>query len=186
MRYPAAETAKKHERILGEATRLFRDRGLTSVSVGEVMKAAGLTHGSFYNHFESKQSLVDECVKHATVQSLTDMATGEKSAAGLDAYVANYLSAGHRDDAGNGCLMSALASEISREPTIRPTMTHYVQSFIAGLSTHFPWPKKTNARREAIQMTATLVGAMILARAVDDPALSNEILDAVQTGLITK
>jgi AcrR family transcriptional regulator len=61
-RYPAAETAEKHERILSEASRLFRERGLSGVSVGDLMKAADLTHGSFYNHFDSKQSSIAECI----------------------------------------------------------------------------------------------------------------------------
>jgi TetR/AcrR family transcriptional repressor of nem operon len=64
VRYPAAETAEKHERILSEASRLFRERGLSGVSVGDLMKASDLTHGSFYNHFDSKQSLIAACIAH--------------------------------------------------------------------------------------------------------------------------
>src|SRR5271155_3143577 len=70
MRYPAAETAEKHERILNEAARLFRERGFSGVSVSEIMKATGLTHGPFYNHFDSKEELMAESVVHGFQRTL--------------------------------------------------------------------------------------------------------------------
>src|SRR5579862_9591050 len=75
MRYPAKETAAKHERIVKEASRLFRERGFENVTVGEVMKAAGLTHGAFYAHFGSKQELQEAAVAHGQKLS-ADRAAG--------------------------------------------------------------------------------------------------------------
>ena len=69
MRYPASETAEKHEQILTEAARLFRERGLSGAGVAEIMKAAGLTHGAFYAHFPSKDALAAKAVERALAQS---------------------------------------------------------------------------------------------------------------------
>jgi len=179
VRYPAAKTAEKHERILREASRLFRERGLSGVSVGLLMKAAGLTHGSFYNHFDSKQSLIAECIAHVCALAVKQLDAAEPTAAGKRGFVSEYLSLAARDDPGRACLMPSLAPEIAREPIARPAMTRYVRSFIDKLVSHFPWPAAADARRDAIRMTASLVGALALARAVDDEALSEEILREV-------
>ncbi len=183
MRYPAAETAEKHTRVLNEATRLFRDRGFSGVNVATIMKAAGLTHGSFYNHFDSKMDLMGECILHGADQSLADMQQSQSTIEGRRGYVENYLSVGHRDDPGSGCLMSTLASDVGRETEVKRPMTRYVSSFIEKLSTHFPWSKKADARRQAIRATAAMVGALMLSRAVDDEDLSLEILREVAAGL---
>ncbi len=183
LRYPAAETAAKHQRVLEEASRLFRDKGFDGVSIPELMKAAGLTHGSFYNHFNSKTELASACIIDGATKSLSDMGNAEPSQVGKKAYVDTYLSETHRDDPGSGCFMAALGSEIRRAPSARGAMTRFVSSFIDKLTMHFPWSTKRHARRDAIRMTAALVGGLILARAVDDQALSQEILREVAEGL---
>src|SRR5471030_3162784 len=100
MRYPAAETAEKHQRILDAASRLFRERGFSGVSVGEIMKETGLTHGPFYNHFASKEALIAESLAHITCKSLEGIDEVSPDAAGKAAYLASYLSEGHRDAPG--------------------------------------------------------------------------------------
>jgi TetR/AcrR family transcriptional repressor of nem operon len=180
MRYPAAETAEKHQRILDEASRLFRERGFDGVSVAEIMKATGLTHGPFYNHFASKEALMAESVAHAAAASKAGMEPAWQSPGAMVDYVQEYLSAAHRDDPGHGCLMPALGSEVCRVPAVRTGFTAYVQSSIASLAAHFPWPAKRHARRDAIRMLSSMVGALMLARAVDDQALSEEILRDVR------
>ena len=176
VRYPAAETAEKHERILHEASRLFRENGLSGVSVGDLMQAADLTHGSFYNHFKSKQSLVGECINFLRPRAVGRIEAAKPTEAGKRAFVSKYLSITSRDEPGQSCLISVLGPEIAREPAARPAMTNYVKTFIGKLVSHFPWPRPADARRDAIRMTASLVGALVLARAVDDEALSTEIL----------
>jgi len=183
VRYPAAETAEKHQRILNQATRLFRDRGFDGVNIAEIMNAAGLTHGSFYNHFESKSALISSCIVHGAAKSLADIDAVEPTVAGKKAYVDTYLSIAHRDDPGSGCLMSALASEVGREPVAQGAMTRFVHSFLDKLTTRFPWQKPRAARRDTIRLTASLVGGLILARAVNDAELSDEILREVASGL---
>jgi TetR/AcrR family transcriptional repressor of nem operon len=180
MRYPAAETAEKHERILDQASRLFRERGFSGVSVSEIMKATDLTHGSFYNHFDSKDALISKSLDYASRKSLADLANAKDSSESMLAYVMDYLSPEHRDEPGNGCLMAALGTEIGREPVARASFTAHLKTSVERFAAYFPWSKKRNKRRNAIRTLSTLVGAMILARAVDDPAFSDEILSQVR------
>ena len=100
MRYPVEETAAKHERIVKEASRLFRERGFENVSVGEVMKAAGLTHGAFYAHFGSKEELQAAAVAYGIKVSLGRMQRIKKN---RGSYADRYLSRWHRDNPGDGC-----------------------------------------------------------------------------------
>ena len=113
MRYPAEETDAKHERIVKEASRLFRERGFENVSVGEVMKAAGLTHGAFYAHFGSKEELQAAAVAYGQKVSL-ERVQRSKNKKAKESYVDRYLSPLHRDNPGDGCTMAALGQEVSR------------------------------------------------------------------------
>ena len=114
MRYPAKETAAKHERIVKEASRLFRERGFENVTVGEVMKAAGLTHGAFYAHFGSKQELQEAAVAYGQGLSASRARSYGATKKGRKAYADRYLSPWHRDNPGDGCTMAALAQEVAR------------------------------------------------------------------------
>jgi TetR/AcrR family transcriptional repressor of nem operon len=119
MRYPASETAAKHERIVKEASRLFRERGFENVSVAEVMKAAGLTHGAFYAHFSSKKELQAAAVAYGIKVSLERMQRGN-SKKSKGSFADLYLSRWHRDNPGDGCTMAALAQEVARStPELR-------------------------------------------------------------------
>jgi TetR/AcrR family transcriptional regulator, transcriptional repressor for nem operon len=184
MRYPASQTAEKHERILREAARLFRERGFDGAGVSDIMKAAGLTHGAFYAHFPSKDALEVEAVESAFAQSdnrvyaLTANA-GDPKRAFLD----GYLSAAHRDHPGSGCVMAALGPEIARDSAARTPFTRRVRQMIEGMAGRFRWKRKAAARRNAIHLLSAAVGALSLARAVDDPRLSDEILESVRDSL---
>lgn len=178
MRYPAEETAARHERILQQASRLFRERGIGGVSVPEIMKAAHLTHGPFYNHFASKDALITESLKAAMDRQVQRLRSGMRAKAGLCAFLDDYLSSEHRDDPGGGCVMAALAGEVARNPGARVPFTQYVKDMLSAMSEKFA-PKenrKEEARAEALRILVAIVGAVILARAVDDNALSDEIL----------
>lgn len=180
MRYPAEETAQKHQRILEQASQLFRERGFSGVSLSEIMKATGLTHGAFYNHFDSKDALISKSLEHASTISCADLTTALHTPEDMAAYVDKYLSIEHRDAPATGCLITSLGPEISREPIARAGFTTHIRTMIDKLSRHSPWSKKTNARRKALCTLSTMVGAMVLARGVDDPELSEEILRAVR------
>ena len=171
MRYPAEETAAKHERIVKEASRLFRERGFENVSVGEVMKAAGLTHGAFYAHFASKEELQAAAVAYGQRVSLERVQRNKNKGS----YADRYLSPRHRDNPGDGCTMAALGEEVARSaPELKATFEQGLEEILSA---------ECGDRKEAIFRTAALLGGVVLARAVQDPRLSDEILRSVRRKL---
>src|SRR5215468_8341509 len=174
MRYPVEETAAKHERIVKEASRLFRERGFENVSVGEVMKAAGLTHGAFYAHFGSKKKLEAAAVAYGQKVSLR-RAQRSNSQKSKGSYADRYLSRWHRDHPGDGCTMAALAQEVARStPELKAAFEQGLEAILSA---------EAGDRKEAIFQTAAMLGGIVLARAVQDQRLSNEILKSVRQKL---
>ncbi len=175
MRYPVEETAAKHERIVKEASRLFRERGFENVSVGEVMKAAGLTHGAFYAHFDSKEELQAAAVAYGQKVSLARLQSSKRKKS-KGSFTDAYLSRRHRDNPGDGCTMAALAQEVARSnPELRAAFELGLENILSG---------KGGDRKEAILWTAAMMGGVVLARAVQDPRLSDEILESVRQKLV--
>lgn len=171
MKVSREQMAENRERILAAASRLFREKGFEAVTVADVMKAAGLTHGGFYGHFESKDDLVAQALAHALKASI-------RKTLDPSAFIASYLSPEHRDNPGNGCPTAGLAAETRHQsPAAQMVMTAGLRAQIDGLSRTLPGASEADRRRNAIGNWSAMVGAMILARAVDDPALSNEVLD---------
>ena len=171
MRYPAKETAARHERIVKEASRLFRERGFENVTVGEVMKAAGLTHGAFYAHFDSKDELQAAAVAYGIKVSHERMQRGN-SKKDKESYADRYLSRWHRDNPGDGCTMAALAQEVARStPELKAAFERGFEEILS---------EQGGDRKEAIFQTAALLGGVVLARAVRDERLSEEILESVR------
>src|SRR5258707_6525774 len=111
MGYSANDTAQKHQRILNESIRLFRERGFSGVSVSEVMKAAGLTHGPFYNHFASKEALMAETLTRELQRATGEFDKLPPTQEGKDKYADYYLSEEHMNDCSMGCAVAALVSE---------------------------------------------------------------------------
>jgi TetR/AcrR family transcriptional regulator, transcriptional repressor for nem operon len=184
MRYPASQTAEKHEQILTEAARLFRERGFDRAGVADIMKAAGLTHGAFYAHFPSKNALEAEAVDRAFAQSDSRVyALRANVSDAKRAFLDSYLSAAHRDHPGTGCAMAALGPEIARDSAARKPFTQGVKHMLDGMVSRFRWKREGIARRNAIHLLSAAVGALILARAVDDPELSDEIMESVTDDL---
>ncbi len=183
MRYPAAETARKHKRIVRQAARLFRERGFSGVSVAEIMQATGLTHGPFYNHFPSKEALMAESVEHGIKNTLAGLEQVGNSPKRTVQYLDRYLSLAHRDAPGKGCTIAALAADIRQQSEVRGTFTAHVKAIIEKMVSNFAWRSKRSARGDSIRMLSTMVGALILARAVDNEALSKEILREARRGL---
>ena len=172
MRYPARETAAKHDRIVKEASRLFRERGFENVTVGEVMKAAGLTHGAFYAHFGSKQELQEAAVAYGQELSAGRVRSYGATKKGRQAYADRYLSTRHRDSPGDGCTMASLSQEVARStPGLKAAFEQGFEQIIAA---------NGGDRKEAIFQTAALLGGVVLSRAVQDKQLSNEILESVR------
>jgi TetR/AcrR family transcriptional repressor of nem operon len=180
MRYPPSETAEKHVRILNEALRSFRERGFSDVSISEIMQATGLTHGSFYNHFASKEALIAESLDHGMLGTLGSLDEVPATSAGRVKYVKSYLSTRHRDDIGAGCVISGLAADVRQEPKARAPFTRLLKAFVGKIASRFPWQSKNTSRGDSIRMVSSLVGALILSRAVEDEAFSEEILREVR------
>lgn len=176
-----AEKAESHERILEVAGQQFREKGLGGIGVANLMAAAGLTHGGFYCHFKSRSHLVEAAVQHVLQQSeeIKNERTGP-GRSGLQDYVRWYLSADHRDDLGQGCPLAALAADVRHEDK----RTRAV--FASGLRRYLDWVSSFLGGRgkatdsKAAFVTSAMVGALVLSRAVDDPAESEKILDQVR------
>ena len=169
MKVSQEQKAQNRSRILTEAGRLFREKGFDAVSVAEVMKAAGMTHGGFYGHFESKDDLIAQTIVHAVgSQSLSD---------DLSAWIDTYLSKPHREHPDLGCPMAALAGFMRQQaPEARASMAQVLAAQIATLTEIMPGEDAARRRRAAIGSWSAMVGALILARSIDNPALSDELL----------
>jgi len=181
MRVSKERLAENRERILTEAARLFRERGLAGVGVDALADAAGLTHGGLYSQFGSKERLAAEALEHALVASAVK--TGRAKT--LSAYTANYLSAAHRDAPGGGCALAALGCEVPRHAdSVRAAFTAGVRRMVGRISNLMGATTGSDVEAEALATAATLVGALVLARAVDDPQLSDRILAAARERVI--
>jgi TetR/AcrR family transcriptional repressor of nem operon len=190
MGHSRAEKTKTHKRIVKIASRRFREKGLAGVGIADLMKEAGLTVGGFYKHFDSRDALVAEAVSSAfgTWKRQVDGAASGGPAVSSAKLIDNYLNEAHRDDPGAGCAFSALAGEIARtDKRTRALATEQIRNDIQLLAGLLPRQDrdKDAARSKAILTFSALVGAMALARAVSDEALSREILKAVKELLKT-
>jgi TetR/AcrR family transcriptional repressor of nem operon len=151
------------------------------------MKDAGLTHGGFYGHFSSKEALMGEACDRALANSVAKWdklcASGDTKA--LSAIVKYYLSTRHRDDLGGGCAVVALGAEVSRHgPNVRKATSDGVRSLVDVLARVVPGKTRAAKRKRALATFATMVGAIVLARAVlSDAELSEEILKAASASI---
>jgi TetR/AcrR family transcriptional repressor of nem operon len=161
LRITEAQAQKNRDKVLAKASRLFRERGFDGVSVGELMKAAGLTHGGFYNHFSSKESLVSEAVDHA----FRAMDVERARMRSLEEFVVQYLSEQARDAPGFTCAAAALAGDVSRQPeVIRQVFAEGLERMIGFVQERLE--PDLSARSIAIDLVCRMIGALVLARAV--------------------
>jgi TetR/AcrR family transcriptional repressor of nem operon len=179
MRHSRDEKAKSHERIVEVASERIRAQGTSAPGVAEIMEAAGLTHGGFYKHFGSRDELIAEATERTLAENrraVGAMTEGVEDPLGV--YVDWYTSDAHRDDPGTGCGVAALGADVSRcDERVRHAYTDHMRSYLEqleGLLGDDP-----DARRRATVALSSLVGAVIVARAVDDEQLSAEILRSV-------
>jgi len=173
-----AQKKANHDKIVAIASRRMRERGLVGVSVAEIMAEAGLTHGGFYAHFSSRDELVREALAFAFAESERRGKKAAEKAGGdpFTAWVESYLSPAHRDDVARGCALAALTPEVSRSDSeTRAVLTEDLKRRLGARG------RKSEAAMLAALSTA--VGALMLARAVDDEELSRAILDAAKGAL---
>jgi TetR/AcrR family transcriptional repressor of nem operon len=186
------EQAGHNRRAIQTASaRLFRERGLNGVSVADLMAAAGLTHGGFYGHFDSKDALAAVACSTAFEQSAqrwSKRIEGQPdSAAALTALIDGYLSGQSRDEAGSGCSMTALATDVAREPAEKPIHGAYVAGVKKLLNVIVLLQEsgdKNADYRQAVTQLATLVGALTLARATREDTISDDFLVLVRQHLV--
>jgi TetR/AcrR family transcriptional repressor of nem operon len=182
MGYSKAQKTRTHKRIVSIASKRFREKGLAGFGIAELMKEAGLTVGGFYKHFDSRDDLVAEAVNSAFGgwQRRVDAAKSGGPSVSLGKLIDEYLNETHRDNPGSGCAFSALAPEIARgDNRTRSLTSEQVRSDIQLIATLLLGRDNRTARSRAILVFSALVGAMSLARAVSDEALSREILETV-------
>lgn len=177
MKVSREQMAENRRRILDVASGLFREKGFDAVGVAEVMKGAGLTHGGFYNHFASKDDLFAQALGHAI--------EGQRGSIGdLDAFLDEYLSPRHRDNAAHGCPFAGMAADVARQtPEARGALTEGMRAQIDRLALRLPGADDADPRSQAMAMVAAMVGAAILSRAVADPEFSDEILRRTRSWL---
>lgn len=180
MRVSREKAAENRQRIVETASRLFREHGFDRVGVDAIMHAVGLTHGGFYGHFKSKDDLAAAAVTCALEGGLEKHSRYSK----LEDLVSGYLSAQHCADRAHGCAVAALGADLARQgKSVRHGLTTYVREQFELLTGMIKTGGRAARRNRAIVTLAGMVGALTLARAVDDPVLSEEILVAMRSAL---
>jgi TetR/AcrR family transcriptional repressor of nem operon len=181
MRVTREQFEENRRRIVEAAVRLFRERGFEDVGVAEIMKAAGLTHGGFYGHFQSKDDLVAQAAAEAS-RPVLEQWRRIADARGPDALhdlARIYLSERHLEGVGEGCVIAALGPEIARRPQARGGVTASIKAVVEVLDSVTPGASSAERRRKAIAAYASWIGALVLARVSEDPDFSSEVLEAV-------
>ena len=168
-----------HERIVDAAARAIRRSGYAGTGVADIMKEAGLTHGAFYAHFASREAMLAEAADRAGAESnalAARVIAAVPPSHSLQALIATYLSKAHIPGIENGCPMSALGSEMPRQsPAVRRAATLRIKEMIDLVARQSPDWGQPGAHERALVTVATMVGTLILARAVDDAALSDAL-----------
>jgi AcrR family transcriptional regulator len=178
----AAAKDASHERIVAAASRAIRRSGYAGTGVADIMKEAGLTHGAFYAHFMSRDAMLAEAADHAgseTIAKVRKLADATPPEHALDTLIRSYLSPQHLKNIDSGCPMAALGSEMPRQsPEVRRAATARIREMVDLVARAVPDAKPAQAREQSLFTVAAMVGALMLARAVDDPALSKALCKA--------
>jgi TetR/AcrR family transcriptional regulator, transcriptional repressor for nem operon len=190
MRYSREHKLETHARIVKKASVRLREKGAHGIGVADLMKDAGLTHGGFYAHFDSREALVIEAFTHAMDRSterwrrLAEQTPPEKRLAMI---VNTYLTPLHRDDPGHGCSVPALGAEIAREsPKTRRAFAGRLEQMIDTLAAQLPGVPRKAARKQAMAAIATMMGTLVLARVAGSGDFSEELLGAGRDAVLDR
>jgi TetR/AcrR family transcriptional regulator, transcriptional repressor for nem operon len=190
MRYSKEHKQETHERIVKRAAVRLREKGAHGVGVADLMKEAGLTHGGFYAHFDSREALVIEAMGHIMDRSterwrkLGEQAPPEKRLATI---VDSYLTAAHRDEPGHGCAVPTLGAEIAREsPKTRKAFAVKLEQMIDMLASLIPDLPPKAARKQAMAAIGTMMGTLVMARIAGSGEFSDEILAAGREAILNR
>jgi TetR/AcrR family transcriptional regulator, transcriptional repressor for nem operon len=182
MRKSKSETAKTRQRIVEVASEAIRSKGIEATGVAEIMAAAGLSHGGFYRHFDSKEKLVTEAIalsrKDYFAATLTAAEEGPEA---LMKHFQEYVTSDHRDDIGSGCPLAANGSELVRvDATTRHNATEALRIWFEKTAPYMRSPDAKGKTEMAISVVTNMIGALTMSRMVDDPDLSAQILEATR------
>jgi TetR/AcrR family transcriptional regulator, transcriptional repressor for nem operon len=176
MKKSKIEAAETRRRIVKTAAAEFRRKGINGAGVNDVMAAAGLTHGGFYRHFDSK----DELIAEACAAAIDSEATNQCPALGkdgLEAILSDYLSTDHRDNLSEGCVLAGLGSELARsDDKTRAAATAGFLRLVDAVAQHYRGMKPQAAKARALVTVSAIIGAITMSRIVIDPKLSAAIL----------
>jgi TetR/AcrR family transcriptional repressor of nem operon len=190
MRYSKEHKQETHTRIVKKAAVLLREKGAHGIGVADLMKEAGLTHGGFYAHFDSREALVIEAFGYAMDRAterwrkIVEQTPADKRLATI---VEAYLTSVHRDDPGHGCAVPALGAEIAREsPKTRKAFAAKVDQLIDVIADQIADVPRKAARKQATSMLATMMGTLLLARIASSDEASDEILQAGREAVLAR
>ncbi len=187
MRYDENHKQETRARVLKVAAKALRQKGPDKLGVADVMRAAGLTHGGFYAHFPSKEAFLTESLNEIFAQSRerrNQLVEGLGPRGALSAYIDYYVSKSHRDNPASGCPIVALNSDLPRQPKkFRSAFDAGVKQLTKNLATWIAAMGIEEADKVAVSVLSAMVGAVALSRAVSDPDLSDELLDAARAGV---
>ena len=190
MRYSKEHKQETHDRIVRKASVRLREKGAHGVGVADLMKEAGLTHGGFYAHFDSREALVIEAFNYAMGRStehwrkLAEQTPPDKRFAAI---VESYLTTIHRDDPGRGCAVPTLGPEIARESAkTRRAFAARLDDMIEMIADQLPEVPRKAARAQAIAAISTMAGALVLSRVAGSGEFSEEILGAGREAVLSR
>ena len=186
MRVSREQAEANRRRIVEVAGELFREHGFDGIGLADLMKKAGLTHGGFYGHFKSKEDLAAEAAERVLSKNGERLSAVIEGAKGdpLSALLTSYLSERHIKERGKGCAFAALGADAARHgKPLRSVFTTGVEDYLARLSDIVSGRNKAEKRKKAMATLSGMVGALVLARAVDDANLGKEILAATAASL---
>jgi TetR/AcrR family transcriptional regulator, transcriptional repressor for nem operon len=181
MRYPEGHKQAVRASIVKSAAKALRRQGLSGVSIPSLMKKAGLTHGGFYSHFKNRDELVASAVAYAADETGESVLSDE--AGDLRATLGAYLSREHVDHPERGCVIAALGSEGRRQPApVRRAFSHAARGFLRLVEKKLRENSlQGEVSGDALRLASQMVGAVVLARLVDDPSVAERILKAAQS-----
>jgi len=182
MKRATAKSKETHERIVETAARAIRRSGYDGTSVADIMKQAGLTHGGFYAHFPSREAMLAEAADRAGAEGIAASARVAAAAPpeqALQRLMCAYLSKDHLNSVETGCPVAALGSEMPRQaPEVRRAATRRIKEMIDVVARQSPDWGQPGAHERALFVVSAMVGTLLLARAVDDPRLSDALLES--------
>ena len=187
MRYSESHKQETHRTLVKIAARMLREKGPDGFAVAELMNEAGLTHGGFYAHFESKEACVAEALHEVFAQlgrRIQKSVDGLPPRHALATVIDLYVSPSHRDGAGDGCPVTSLNSDMPRQPqAVREAFDSGVKAMVARMKDRLSSAGVDDAESLAPAVLAAMVGAVSMSRAVSDKTLSDELLVAARSGI---